>query len=122
MNGLANEEEAALAFLTMHRAKGLPPFDNSKRPFAPSVALRDAGMIEMQTDWNQSLVMFQRITPSGLDHYRQVHKARRSYIALNDSADELIGAIVANVGLRKVQIDGPLFDEDDGRSDSALYP
>ncbi len=115
MNGLTNEQEAALAFLMMHRNEGVPNFDDNVRPTAPFIALRDAGMITMQTDWNQTLVVFQGLTAAGVEHYQQVRYARRHFVTLNDTADELIAIIVANADLKKSRGNGVLFEEDDGR-------
>lgn len=117
MNGLTNEQEAALAFLTMRRNVDIPNFDDNERPAAPFIALRDAGMIDMTTDWGQTLVVFHGLMPLGIQHYQQARNERRAFVTLTDSADELLGVIVANADLEKDREGGSLFDVDDGRID-----
>lgn len=115
MYELTDEAEAALAYAMQHRAKLPLTFDDNDRPAQPFIDLRDADLIKMETDWGHNLVILFDVLPKGIAHYQRVLGARRSFAPLEESADELLGAIAANRKLRKAGRTENLFDEDDER-------
>ena len=100
----------------LHRSEEIPYFDNSTMPSAPFIALRDASMAKIETDWGQTLVIFRGLTQEGVNHYQSVRALRRRFVNLSDEADELIGEIVANACLKKGGSGASLFEEDRGRA------
>lgn len=73
------------------------------------VELRNQGMVEMQTDWGHSLVMFQSMLPAGLEHYNDVRKSRRWSKAVSDEADCLMMYFAAQDAEKRKSGDGPTF-------------
>ena len=88
MNGLSLGQEAALTYAWMNQ-------DSSKRDFTSLgiseafIALRNQGMIEMQTDWGHSLVMFQSMLSAGSEHYNEARKARRWFKPVSRLSDDV---------------------------------
>lgn len=112
---LTDEAEAALAYVMLHRL-GLPEsFDDSIQPSHPFIELRDAGFIKMETDMSQKLVMLFDVLPPGIDHYQRVLSARRGFVPLEETANELLSFIAANRNLRKAGRRNNLFNEDSNR-------
>lgn len=72
-------------------------------------------MLNVTTDWSRTLIVLMGITPEGIKHYQGIRRARRCFVNISDSADELIGAILANEQLRKNGRRNALFDEGDER-------
>lgn len=89
MYGLTLEQETALTICYMHQGDGNRNFSELGMSKA-FIALQVMGMIKMTTDMSQHLVFFQGMLPAGAEHYDKARRARRRYIALDDSADELI--------------------------------
>ena len=89
MNGLTLEQEAALALAWMNQNAGTKNFTDLGISEA-FIALRNQGMIEMQTDWGHSLVMLQSMLPAGSEHYNEARKARRWFKPVSDEADGLM--------------------------------
>lgn len=57
------------------------------------IALDRMGMIRLTTDMNHKLAMFMSMLPAGIEHYDKARKARRSFKAVSDEADELMMAL-----------------------------
>lgn len=89
MEGLTNSQESALARIWMVQSS-LPDDFADWGITDDLLVLRDCGMIDMQTDWGQTLAFVQRLLPMGREHYTNVRKARKRCASLRDSADELI--------------------------------
>lgn len=89
MFGLTIMQEAALAMVCLQR-DDLPANLTSVGLTKQFVALRDQGMLEMQTDWGQELAFVQKLLPDGAKHYDRVRSTRRRFIAISDEADELL--------------------------------
>lgn len=95
MNGLNNRQESALARIWI--AQDSLPGDHTDWGIADDlVVLRDCGMIDMQTDMNHTFAFVWRLLPEGRNHYQEIRRKRRSFVRLRDSADELIGILVAD--------------------------
>lgn len=92
MNGLTLEQEAALTICYTHQNAGSRDFSTLGMSSA-FVALRDMGMIRMTTDMSQELVLYQGMLPAGAEHYDKARKERRRFVAVDDSADELMMAL-----------------------------
>lgn len=89
MYGLTLEQETALTICYMHQGDGNRNFSELGMSKA-FIALQVMGMIKMTTDMSQHLVFFQGMLPAGAEHYDKARRARRRYVILEDSADELI--------------------------------
>ncbi|KLA46701.1 hypothetical protein [Ligilactobacillus ruminis] len=89
MNGLSLIQEAALAYAWMNQDSNTRDFTNLGISEA-FIALKNQRMIEMQTDWEHSLVMFQSMLPAGSEHYDKARKARRWFKPVSDEADGLM--------------------------------
>jgi hypothetical protein len=117
MNGLSLVQEAALTYAWMNQ-------DSSKRDFTSLgiseafIALRNQGMIEMQTDWENSLVMFQSMLPAGSEHYNEARKARRWSKPVSDEADCLMMYLAAQDAEKRKSEDGPAFVSTDFDKDT----
>lgn len=92
MEGLTNRQESALARIWMAQSS-LPDDFTDWSITDDLLVLRDCRMIDMQTDWGQTLAFVQRLLPLGREHYTKVRKTRKSCANLRDSADELIGRL-----------------------------
>ena len=92
LEGLTNRQESALARIWM--AQDSLPDDFTDWGITDDLlVLRDCGMIDMQTDWGQTLAFVQRLLPLGREHYTMARKVRKRSANLRDSADELIGRL-----------------------------
>ena len=89
MFGLTIMQEAALALVCLRRDK-LPTNLTDAGLTKQLIALRDQGMLEMQTDWGHELAFVQKLLPAGAEHYERVRSARRRFVAVSDEADELL--------------------------------
>ena len=89
MHGLTLEQETALTICYMCQGTGNNDFTGLGMPLA-FIALREMGMIKMTTDMSYHLVYFQAMLPAGAEHYSKARRDRRRFIALDDTADELI--------------------------------
>jgi hypothetical protein len=89
MNGLTLEQEAALTICYMHQDDDGYDFTDLGMLKA-FVALSDRGMINMTPDWGQEPVLFQGMLPAGAEHYATARRNRRKFVAVSDSADELM--------------------------------
>jgi hypothetical protein len=94
MNGLNLQQEAALAYAWMNQNDSAKDFSNLGISQA-FIALRDHGMIKMQTDWGYSLVIFQQMLPAGSVHYNKARGARRRFETVSDEADCLMMRLAA---------------------------
>lgn len=95
MDGLNNRQESALA--RIWNAQDLLPEDFTNWDITDDlVVLRECGMIDMQTDMSHTLAFVRRLLPEGRNHYQEIRRKRRSFVSLGDSADELIGLLVAD--------------------------
>lgn len=92
MFGLTIMQEAALAMVCLRRDE-LPTNLTDAGLTKQLVALRDQGMLEMQTDWGHELALVQKLLPAGAEHYERVRSARRRFAAVSDEADELLGLL-----------------------------
>ncbi|WP_394958084.1 hypothetical protein [Scardovia wiggsiae] len=119
MNGLNVEQEAALVYAWMHQ-------DADERDFTDLgiseafVSLKEQGMIEMQTDWGHTLVMFQSLLPAGSEHYDEARKARRWFEPISDEADCLMMRLAAQDANKRKSEDRPIFVSTDLAKDE-LY-
>ena len=105
MNGLNNRQESALARIWI--VQDSLPGDYTDWDITDDlVVLRDCGMIDMQTDMNHTLAFVRRLLPEGRNHYQEIRRKRRGFVRLRDSADELIGLLVADCD--RYGIDDPL--------------
>lgn len=95
MEGLTNSQESALARIWMAQ-RSLPDDFTEWGITDDLLVLRDCGMIDMQTDWGQTLAFVRCLLPLGRDHYTKARKARKRCANLRDSADELIGRLCAD--------------------------
>lgn len=86
MNGLTVEQEAALVYAWMHQNADVRSFTDLGILEA-FVALKNQGMIEMQTDFGHTLVMFRSMLPAGSEHYDEARKARQWFEFVSDEAD-----------------------------------
>lgn len=108
MNGLNVKQEAALAYAWMHQ-------DADERDFTDLgiseafVALKNQDMIEMQTDWSHTLVIFQSLLPAGREHYDEARKARRWLEPVSDEADCLMMRLAAQDASKRKSGDEPIF-------------
>lgn len=92
MHGLTLEQETALAVCYMHQDSNDRDFTNLGISSA-FIALREMGMIKMTTDIGNHLVFFQAMLSTGAEHYDKARSDRRRFVAIDDSADELIMAL-----------------------------
>lgn len=117
MNGLNLEQEAALVYAWMHQ-------DADERDFTDLgiseafVALKNQGMIEMQTDFGYTLVMFRSMLPAGSEHYDEARKARRRFEHVSDEADCLMMRLAAQDANKRNSEDGPIFVSTDFDKDT----
>lgn len=95
LNGLTNCQESALARIWMAQ-DSLPGDFTEWGITADLIVLRDCGMIDMQSDMSLTLAFVQRLLPKGREHYQEVRRERRRFLALRDHADELIGLLAAD--------------------------
>lgn len=117
MNGLTLEQEAALALAWMNQNAGTKNFTDLGISEA-FIALRNQGMIEMQTDWGHSLVMFQSMLPAGSEHYNEARKARRWFKPVSDEADCLMMYLAAQDAEKRKSEDGLAFVSTDFGKDT----
>ena len=108
MNGLNLEQEAALVYAWMNQNAGVKNFTELGTSEA-FIALKTQGMIQMQTDWGHSLVMFQSMLPAGVEHYSKARKARRWFKTLSDEADCLMLRLAAQDAAKRKSEDEPIF-------------
>lgn len=117
MNGITDQMEAALAYAV--RNPDAWHFTDDERPAQPFIDLSKVGMIEMTTDWGQSLVVISSVTPVGMTHYQEVIAKRRRFAQISEAADELLGAIAANDEYKNNGRETALFEEEG--SEDELY-
>lgn len=117
MNGLNLEQETALTLAWMNQDSSIRDFTSLGISEA-FIALRNQGMIEMQTDWGHSLVMFQSMLPAGLEHYDEARKARRWFKPVSDEADCLMMYLAAQDAEKRKSEDGPAFVSADFDNDA----
>ena len=110
MNGLSNRQESALARV-INAQDSLPMDFTSLGITKELIALRECRMIEMSTDMGHELAFVRRALPEGLTHYQMVREQRKKFINLRDSADELIGLLVADCDRDVCEI-APRYYED----------
>lgn len=108
MNGLNLEQEAALVYAWMNQNADVKNFTELGTSEA-FIALKTQGMIQMQTDWGHSLVMFQSMLPAGVEHYSKARKARRWFKTLSDEADCLMLRLAAQDAAKRKSEDEPIF-------------
>lgn len=117
MNGLNLEQEAALVYAWMHQ-------DADERDFTDLgiseafVALKNQGMIEMQTDWGHTLVMSRSMLPAGNEHYDKARKARRRFEPISDEADCLMMRLAAQDANKRKSEGGSIFVSTDFDKDT----
>lgn len=117
MNGLNLEQEAALVYAWMHQ-------DADERDFIDLgiseafVALKNQGMIEMQTDWGHTLVMSRSMLPAGNEHYDKARKARRRFEPISDEADCLMMRLAAQDANKRKSEGGSIFVSTDFDKDT----
>lgn len=117
MNGLSLGQEAALAYAWMNQDSSIRDFTSLGISEA-FIALRNQGMIEMQTDWGHSLVMLQSMLPAGSEHYNEARKARRWFKPVSDEADCLMMYLAAQDAEKRKSEDGPAFVSTDFDKDT----
>lgn len=108
MNGLNLEQEAALVYAWMNQNADAKNFTELGISEA-FIALKTQGMIQMQTDWCHSLVMFQSMLPAGSEHYNEARKAGRWFEAVSDEADCLMLRLAAQDAAKRKSEDEPIF-------------
>lgn len=108
MNGLNLEQEAALVYPWMHQNADTREFTDLGISEA-FVALKNQGMIEMQTDWGHTRVMFQSLLPAGSEHFDEARKARRCFEPISDEADCLMMRLAAQDASMRKSGDEPIF-------------
>lgn len=107
MNGLTLEQEAALTFAWMSQPE--LPKNFSKLGMSDAfIALRDKGYVDLQTDSSCSLIFLKSVTEPGGRHYDQARKQRRSFVAVDDDADELMMMLAAQG--KRLNRQGPFQD------------
>ena len=117
MNGLSLIQEAALAYAWMNQDSNTRDFTNLGISEA-FIALKNQRMIEMQTDWGHSLVMFQSMLSAGSEHYNEARKARRWFKPVSDEADCLMMYLAAQDAEKRKSEDGPAFVSTDFDKDT----
>lgn len=117
MNGLSLGQEAALAYAWMNQDSSIRDFTSLEISEA-FIALRNQGMIKMQTDWGHSLVMFQSMLPVGSEHYNEARKARRWFKPVSDEADCLMMYLAAQDAEKRKSEDEPAFVSTDFDKDT----
>lgn len=71
------------------------------------LALRDGGMISMQTDMSNTMAYVEALRPSGRDHYSRTRQVRRRFKCISDGADELLNILCCDANARNPQ--GPSY-------------
>lgn len=117
MNGLNLNQEAALAYAWLHQSDDSKDFTNLDIS-EELIALRNQGMIEMQTDCGHSLVMFKSMLPAGSEHYNEARKARRWFKPVSDEADCLMMHLAAQDAEKRKSEDRPAFVSTDCDKDT----
>lgn len=117
MNGLSLEQEAALAYAWMNQDSNIRNFTNLGISEA-FIALKNQGMIELQTGWGHSLVIFQSMLPAGSEHYNEARKARRWFKQVSDEADCLMMYLAAQDAEKRKSEDEPAFVSTDFDKDT----
>lgn len=92
---LTEADEAALAYIWIHQDELPVQANGPKNTIRPFVQLRDADMIKAEFDGSYTFAMLEVLRPLGVAHYQRVHKARRRFASLHDTADELISQLAA---------------------------
>lgn len=108
MNGLNVKQEAALVYAWMRQEAGARDFTDLGISEA-FVALKNRGMIEMRTDMNHTLVIFQSLLPAGSEHYDEARKARRWFEPVSDEADCLMMRLAAQDASKRNSEDETIF-------------
>jgi hypothetical protein len=108
MNGLDLQQEAALTYAWMNQSDNAKNFSNLGISQA-FIALRDHGMIAMQTDWGHSLVIFQHMLPAGSNHYDKARKERRWFETVSNEADCLMMRLAVLDEEKRKTEDGQAF-------------
>lgn len=63
--------------------------------------LREAGMVKGETDWGHQMFIATSVLPAGVEHYQRVVRAKRRFVSLSETADELVSRIYAEVAFRR---------------------
>lgn len=71
------------------------------------LALRDSGMISMQTDMSDTMAYVEALRPSGREHYSRTRQARRRFKCISDGADELLNILCCDDNAKAHQ--GPSY-------------
>lgn len=71
------------------------------------LALRDSGMISMQTDMSNTMAYVEALRPSGREHYSRTRQARRRFKCISDGADELLNILCCDDNAKAHQ--GPSY-------------
>lgn len=71
------------------------------------LALRDSGMISMQTDMSNTMAYVEALRPSGREHYSRTRQPRRKFRCISDGADELLNILCCDDNAKAHQ--GPSY-------------
>lgn len=77
------------------------------------LALRDCGMISMQTDMSNTMAYVEALRPSGREHYSRTRQARRRFKCISDGADELLNILCCDTNARNPQGPSYISNRDD---------
>lgn len=114
MLGIQAEEEAALAYLMIHDEDSSKTYDD-ERLVKAMIKLRDAEMIDAESDMSLEIACVKKVLPAGIAHYESVLIARRHFVSLSETADELMDVSYVDEKRRRKDNDSPFLATHDDR-------
>lgn len=100
MLDITDAAEAALAYAMVNR-DDLPFTTEDEMRVKAFLDLREANMIKGETDWGHQMFMAISVLPAGVEHYQRVVRAKRRFVSLTETADELVSRTYADVAFRR---------------------
>ncbi len=97
---ITDAAEAALACVMVNR-DDMPFSTEDEMSVKAFLDLREAGMVKGETDWGHQMFVAISVLPAGVEHYQRAVRAKRRFVSLSETADELVSRTYAEVEYRR---------------------
>ena len=97
---ITDAAEAALAYAMVNR-DDMPFTTEDEMSVKAFLDLREANMVKGETDWGHQMFMAITVLPAGVEHYQRVVRAKRRFVSLSETANELVSRTYAEVAFRR---------------------
>lgn len=97
---ITDAAEAMLAYAMVNR-NDMPFTTEDEMSVIAFLDLKEANMVKGETDWGHRTFMAIAVLPAGIEHYQRVVRAKRRFVSLSETADELVSRTYAQVAFRR---------------------